>query len=348
MPSQAVKAVVIHKAHEVRCESSAIEWNEDEDVLLKVERGGICGSDIHYYLHGRAGMSVLKAPMILGHELIGIVESAPEGCGLNKGQRVAVNPSRACHRCTLCLAGKQNLCRSMRFMGSAQFYPHVDGGFAQYVALQPQQCVPCKPEADPKMLVFAEPLAVCIHAVRQAGDLVGKRVLVTGAGPIGCLVIAAALASGAAEVFATDISERCRSLALAMGATSAYDPRNDEQSQRWADNGGYFDVCFEASGAAAAVASVVNFTRPGGTIVQLGMGAASVDYPVGSLLVKEITLKGSFRFTEEFATAVKWLEQQRIDPTPLLSAEVDMEEVNRAFEMASDKERYAKIQLIFN
>ncbi|WP_215844949.1 L-idonate 5-dehydrogenase [Candidatus Pantoea bituminis] len=347
MPSQAVSAVVIHKAHDVRCEPYVMQWNEDEEVLLKVERGGICGSDIHYYLHGRAGMSVLKTPMILGHELIGVIEQAPQHSGLYPGQRVAVNPSRACNVCALCLAGKQNLCRSMRFMGSAQFHPHVNGGFAQYIALNPQQCVPCQSDADSKKLVFAEPLAVCIHAIRQAGDLVGKCVLVTGAGPIGCLAIAAALASGAADVFATDISERCRSLALQMGATSASDPRDEEQFQRWSENGGYFDVCFEASGAVAAVTSVVNFTRPGGTIVQLGMGSASVDYPIGSLLVKEITLKGSFRFTEEFTTAVKWLEQQRIDPSPLLSAEVHMEDVTRAFEMASDKERYAKIQILF-
>ncbi|MGJ0191622.1 L-idonate 5-dehydrogenase [Pantoea sp. RRHST58] len=346
MQQKEVKAVTVHKAHDVRCENHMVEWR-DEEVLIKVERGGICGSDIHYYLHGRAGMSVLKASMVLGHELIGTVEYAPATSGLLAGQRVAVNPSRPCRRCKFCEEGHQNLCRSMRFMGSAQFFPHVNGGFAQYVALDPQQCVPCHPDGDPKRLVFAEPLAVCIHAVRQAGEMVGKRVLVTGAGPIGCLVIAAALASGASEVIATDISERCRDLALAMGATAAIDPRDEQQAHLWREGGGYFDVCFEASGAAAAISSAVSFVRPAGTIVQLGMGAASVDYPLGSLLVKEIQLKGSFRFVDEFNIAVNWLESRKIDPLPLLSAEVGINEAAQAFEMAADKSRYAKIQLLF-
>lgn len=346
MQQKEVKAIIVHEAHDVRCEAQIVEWSDDQ-VLLKVERGGICGSDIHYYLHGRAGMSVLKAPMILGHELTGIIEYAPAASGLLPGQRIAVNPSRPCRKCKFCEAGRQNLCRSMRFMGSAQFFPHVNGGFAQYVALEPHQCVPYQADADPKLLAFAEPLAVCIHAVRQAGDLVGKRVLVTGAGPIGCLVIAAALASGASEVIATDISERCRQLAIAMGAITALDPRDEEATREWGEEGGYFDACFEASGAAAAITSAVNFVRPAGMIVQLGMGAASVDYPVGTLLVKEIQLKGSFRFVDEFSTAVKWLENKKIDPLPLLSAEINLHQAAEAFEMASDKERYAKIQIVF-
>lgn len=346
MQNKIVKAVMVNGAQDVRLEDHAIAWSE-EQVLVNVERGGICGSDIHYFQHGRAGMSVLKSPMVLGHEFVGIVAQAPRNSALKPGQRVAINPSQPCQQCEICLSGKQNLCRSMRFMGSAQFYPHVNGGFAQSVAVSPAQCVPYAEEADPKAIAFAEPLAVCIHAVRQAGDLTGKRVLVTGAGPIGCLVIAAALASGATEVIATDISERCRALALEMGAAQAVDPRDEEATTPWTANGGAFDVCFEASGASSAVASVVAYTRPGGIIVQLGMGAAEVNYPVGPLLVKEIQLRGSFRFTGEFTTAVRWLEMGKIDPLPLLSAELKMEEALAALALASDKERAAKVQLVF-
>lgn len=346
MYQKTVNAVMVNAAHDVRCEARKIEWS-DEQVLVKVERGGICGSDIHYYQHGRAGMSVLKAPMVLGHEFVGIIEQAPEQSKLKPGQRVAINPSQPCQQCALCHEGKQNLCRSMRFMGSAQFFPHVNGGFAQYVVVSPLQCIPYSNEAEARVIVFAEPLAVCIHAVRQAGDLTGKRILVTGAGPIGCLVIAAALASGATEVVATDISERCRELAIKMGASQAFDPRNDLQTEAWAENGGSFDVCFEASGAAAAVSSLVAFTRPGGIIVQLGMGAAEVNYPIGPLLVKEVQLRGSFRFTDEFTTAVRWLELGKINPLPLLSAEMDMFDATAALELASNKERAAKVQLVF-
>lgn len=346
MYKKTVSAVMVNAAHDVRCEPRDIEWNEHQ-ALIKVERGGICGSDIHYFQHGRAGMSVLKAPMVLGHEFVGTVEQAPENSGLKVGQRVAVNPSQPCNRCKLCLEGKQNLCQAMRFMGSAQFFPHVNGGFAQYVAVNPAQCVPYSEQADARVIAFAEPLAVCIHAVRQAGDLTGKQVLVTGAGPIGCLVTAAALASGATEVIATDISERCRQLAIEMGASAATDPREQSQTEAWTENGGSFDVCFEASGAAAAVSSLVAFTRPGGVIVQLGMGAPEVNYPIGPLLVKEIQLRGSFRFTSEFTTAVRWLEQGKINPLPLLSAEMPMQDAQTALQLAADKQRAAKVQLIF-
>lgn len=346
MMQKTVRAVVVSAAHQVHCETRNIEWHDDQ-VLVRVERGGICGSDIHYYQHGRAGMSVLKAPMVLGHEFVGIVDQAPAESGLRPGQRVAINPSQPCQQCALCLEGKQNLCRSMRFMGSAQFFPHVNGGFAEYVAVSPVQCVPYDASVAARVIAFAEPLAVCIHAVRQAGDLTGKRVLVTGAGPIGCLVIAAALASGATEVMATDISERCRELAQQMGASLTADPRVTDVTAGWTENGGVFDVCFEASGAASAIASAVSFTRPGGIIVQLGMGAPEVNYPVGPLLVKEVQLRGSFRFTGEFITAVRWLESGKIDPLPLLSAEVAMTEAVSALELASDKERAAKVQLVF-
>ncbi|WP_336777769.1 L-idonate 5-dehydrogenase [Pantoea sp. USHLN256] len=346
MQQKTVQAVMVKGAREVSVETQIISWDE-EQVLVRVERGGICGSDIHYFQHGKAGMSVLKSPMVLGHEFVGVVEQAPSTSPLRTGQLVAINPSQPCQQCNICRSGRQNLCRSMRFMGSAQFFPHVNGGFAQYVVVSPQQCVPYAEYADAKIIAFAEPLAVCIHALKQAGNLAGSRVLVTGAGPIGCLIIAAALASGATEVIATDISERCRALAVTMGASAAYDPRDEIMCSSWAADGGLFDVCFEASGAAAAIASVVSYTRPAGIIVQLGMGTAEVNYPVGPLLVKEIQLRGSFRFIDEFTTAVRWLESGKINPLPLLSAEFSMEDAVTALETASDKESAAKIQLTF-
>lgn len=346
MQQKQVNAVVITQAHEVSCQPHEVVWETDQ-VLVKVERGGICGSDIHYFLHGRAGMSVLKAPMVLGHELIGRVEQAPAESGLHAGQPVAINPSQPCRRCTFCLEGTPNLCRAMRFMGSAQFFPHVNGGFAEYVAVPPEQCVPYDPQADARVMAFAEPLAVCIHAIRQAGDLVGKKVLVTGAGPIGCLVIAAALAAGAAHITATDLSERCRALALEMGAHAVADPRDEALTAEWTENSGVFDASFEASGAPAAIAALVAYTRPGGTLIQLGMGAPEINYPVGSLLVKELALKGSFRFNGEFETAVRWLESARINPLPLLSAEMPMQEAAEALALAADKGRAAKVQLTF-
>lgn len=341
------RACIAFGIKDVRHVDQPLTYLPETQVLVRVSRGGICGSDIHYYQHARAGMSILKSPMVLGHEFIGVIEAVPQGSRLTIGQRVAVNPSQPCNLCVLCLEGKQNVCRSMKFMGSAQFNPHVNGGFCEYVAVTEQQCVPYGDHAKDSVMVFAEPLAVAIHAVHQAGDLVGKRVLVTGSGPIGCLVMAAARNAGAAEVVATDTSPRCRALAVKMGAEYAIDPADKAATDAWGENGGYFDVCFEASGAPSAIASTAAFTRPKGTVVQLGMGPATVEMPLGLLLVKEIKLVGSLRFVDEFATSVRWLEGGRVDPLPLLSAEFRQDQVVEALEMAGDKNRAAKVQLVF-
>ena len=341
------RACVAFGVMDVRNVEQSLDYNPDEQVLVRVSRGGICGSDIHYYQHARAGMSIIKNPLVLGHEFIGVVQAAPPGSALRSGQRIAVNPSRPCNQCPLCLEGKQNLCRSMKFMGSAQFNPHVNGGFAEYVAVTPAQCVPYAEHAEDRVMVFAEPLAVAIHAVHKAGDLLGKRVLVTGSGPIGCLVMAAALEAGASEVIATDMNERCRALAVQMGARAAFSPMDEVATTAWAENGGAFDVVFEASGAPSAIASTATFTRPGGTVVQVGMGSPNAELPLGQLLVKEITLVGSFRFINEFETSVRWLESGRVDPRPLISAEFEQGSVVEALEMAGDKNLAAKVQLVF-
>ncbi|UJD92561.1 L-idonate 5-dehydrogenase (plasmid) [Rahnella aquatilis] len=339
------KACFAYGEKDVRVEKRELEYS-DSDILVKVDCGGICGSDIHYYQHGRAGMSVLKHPMVVGHEFVGVIEKAPADSGFHAGQRVAVNPSQPCNHCAFCLEGKQNLCKTMRFMGSAQFNPHVNGGFSEYVVATKAQCFAYS-KVPPKVMAFAEPTAVAIHAVNVAGTLVGKKVLVIGAGPIGCLILAAARCSGAAEIVASDVSARCLELAVEMGANATFNPMEQGSADHYQENSGYFDVVFEASGSPAAIQSTVAFTRPSGTIVQVGMGAASVEYPVMPMLVKEIAWVGSFRFINEFATAVSWLEDGRVNPLPLLSAEYAPESIEEALIAAADKTRSSKVQITF-
>ncbi|CAG9295268.1 L-idonate 5-dehydrogenase [Celerinatantimonas diazotrophica] len=340
-------ACFVHGEGDIHFEPHQVKLAEGE-ILVKVTCGGICGSDVHYYQHGRAGMSVLHHPMIIGHEFVGKV------CEVNSdderfcvGQPVVVNPSRPCNECPECLTGHQNLCQSMRFMGSAQFNPHVNGGFSEYVAVKPEQCLPYSEQVSPKVMAFSEPLSVAIHAVNVAGQLTGKKVLVIGAGPIGCLILAAAKCAGASIVVASDLSQRCRELASQMGASTVFDPTDDSQVSYYQNNRGYFDVVFEASGASAAIASTVDFTHPNGVIVQIGMGASPMTWPVSSMLAKEISFKGSFRFVHEFATSVQWLEQGRVDPTPLISAEFSPDQVQEALITAGNKEISSKVLINF-
>ncbi|MFO6296854.1 L-idonate 5-dehydrogenase [Rahnella selenatireducens] len=339
------KACFAYREKDVHVSQHELEYG-DSDVLVKVDCGGICGSDIHYYQHGRAGMSVLKHPMVIGHEFVGVIEKAPTDSGLRAGQRVAVNPSQPCNHCVHCLEGKQNLCKTMRFMGSAQFNPHVHGGFSEYVVASPSQCIPYR-KVSPQIMAFAEPTAVAIHAINVAGTLVGKKVLVIGAGPIGCLIMAAARSAGASEIVASDVSPRCLELATEMGANATFNPAEAGSAETYLAGSGYFDVVFEASGSPAAIQSTVALTRPSGTVVQVGMGVASVEYPVMPMLVKEIKWAGSFRFINEFSTAVAWLEDGRINPLPLLSGEYTPESIEEALIAAADKTRSSKVQIKF-
>ncbi len=314
-------------------------------TLVKITRGGICGSDLHYYQHGKVGAYAVKSPMILGHEVIGevVVSDNP---ALAKGRTVAINPSKPCHVCKYCLGGDENQCVEMRFFGSAMYFPHIDGGFTQYKIVDSEQCIPFDPSVDGRIMVFAEPLAVAIHAVNQAGDIHGRRVFISGVGPIGSLVVAVAKAKGAAEIVTADPSERCRQLSLTLGADKSLAP----DAQDWIDyqaDKGFFDITFEASGHPSSLGRCLDVTRAKGTIVLVGMGGAIPEFPMMTVIAKELRLTGTFRFVGEFRTAVEWLEQNIIDPLPLLSAEYAQRDFTEAMEFAGNKSVASKVQIVF-
>jgi L-idonate 5-dehydrogenase len=194
---------------------------------------------------------------------------------------------------------------------------------------------------------MAEPLAVCLHAVRQAGDLVGKTVLVTGCGPIGCLGILAARRAGAAQIIATDLSDYTLAMARTCGADVVLNTGSDAEALKPYQVGkGQVDVHLECSGAAAALASGVTVLRPGGILVQLGLGG-DMTVPMQAMTAKEITLKGSFRFHPEFATAVQLMQAGLIKVDPLITHSFDITEAQTAFETAGDRSAAMKVQLVF-
>lgn len=321
-----------------------IEWNK-KGTLVQITRGGICGSDLHYYQEGKVGSFEIKAPMVLGHEVIGKVVHT-DSASLREGQSVAINPSKPCGHCKYCLQHQENQCTEMRFFGSAMYFPHVDGGFTRFKTVDTSQCIPYPDEASEKVMAFAEPLAVAIHAAHEAGDLQGKRVFISGVGPIGCLIVSAVKTLGAAEVVCADISPRSLSLAQQMGADTVVDPR-ETSFERWKADKGYFDISFEVSGHPSSVTTCLEVTRAKGVMVQVGMGGSVPDFPLMMLTGKEISLKGSFRFTTEFNTAVFWLANNVINPLPLLSAEYPYTELEQALIFAGDKTQAAKVQLVF-
>ena len=235
----------------------------------------------------------------------------------------------------------------MRFYGSAMRFPHVQGGFREVLTCSAEQVVPVPDHVSLAEAAFAEPLAVCLHAVAQAGSLLGKRVLVTGAGPIGVLVAAAARRAGAIEIVVTDIVDAPLTIARAVGADRTINvaAEPDGLASYGADKG-YFDVMFEAAGSASTLLAGLNLVRPRGIIVQVGQGAEA-NLPMSLIVTKELELRGTFRFHQEFATAVAFIAGGLVDVGPLLTEVVGVDEAQRAFEQACDKSRSMKVQLAF-
>lgn len=341
------RALFIHAAHDLRVEEAAPGTPGPGEVLVRIGAGGICGSDLHYFHAGGFGAVRLRQPMVLGHEVAGTIAGVGPGVAWAIGARVAVNPSLPCGACTFCRAGAPNHCLDMRFFGSAMRMPHVHGAFREALVCEAARCVVLPADMPLALAAFAEPLAVCLHAAAQAGPLLGRRVLVTGAGPIGVLAVAVARLGGAAEVVATDLLAAPLGIAARMGASRTIALRDEPEAlTAYSADKGHFDVVFEASGSGAALAGAIEAARPGATIVQMGLGD-DIPLPLSRLVAKEILLRGTFRFHAEFAQAVDVLARGAIDPMPMLSASFPIEQAGEAFALASDRGRAMKVQLAF-
>ncbi len=341
-----MRAAIIHAARDLRVGTVDEQPLGPGGVRVRIRAGGICGSDLHYYQHGGFGTVRVREPMVLGHEVAGVVaDVGAEVTRVRPGDRVAVDPSRPCGRCRFCLDGTPRHCLEMRFLGSAMRFPHVQGGFRELLVCTEAQAVPVPADLPLEHAAFAEPLAVCLHAASQAGPLQGRRVLVTGTGPIGALCILAARHAGAREVVATDIQDAPLALARRIGADLALNTRTDPAAlDRFGADKGWFDVVFEASGSGPALAAAVGAARPCAAVVQVGLGG-DVTLAINALVAKEIQLRGTFRFDREFELAAGLIASGAIQVAPLLTEVVPLADAVRAFDLAGDRSRAMKVQL---
>ncbi|MBI5833845.1 MAG: L-idonate 5-dehydrogenase [Armatimonadetes bacterium] len=310
-------------------------------VRLRPRRVGICGSDLHYYQHGFCGGFVPDRPFVLGHELSAeVVELGVGVATVAVGDRVTVNPARACGFCDDCKGGRPNLCRLTIMLGSASTTPPTDGAFAEFLTVRADQCHRLPEALDDGLGAMMEPFAVALHAVHRAGSVAGRRVLVTGAGTIGLLVAMTARAFGAVPVAVTDVSAERRRLAAELAADVAFDPA---QADRPGDG---FDVVFEASGARAALRQAFDLVRPGGTIVQIGtLGTEDVPLPANAIMAREISLLGSFRYGNVFGEAIALAAAGRVALGPLITAVLPLADVTPAMDLADDKTHSLKVQM---
>ncbi|MET7654375.1 MULTISPECIES: L-idonate 5-dehydrogenase [unclassified Streptomyces] len=336
---------VIHGRGDLRVEELTSPVPGPGEVLVAVRYGGVCGSDLHYWRHGGVGDFRLKEPMVLGHEVVGtaVAYGSPSPSGPPAGTAVAVHPATPCGVCPECADGRRNVCRDTRYLGSAARTPHVQGGFAGAIVVPVEQVRPLPEGLSPRRAALAEPLSVALHAVRRAGAVTGRHVLVTGAGPIGCLVVAAAKAAGAARVTVTDLLPGALGYARAAGADTVV-RADDPADPGWPSE---VDVAVEASGVAAGLDTCLRLVRRGGVVVQLGMLPPGQSPFAGNLVVsREIELRGAFRFDTEFDAALRLLAAEPAFDE-LISAVVPVRDAESAFALAADRGRSCKVLLDF-
>lgn len=343
-----MKAALLHGAKDLRIEQRHRPELSSGMVQLRTRRVGICGSDLHYYEHGYCAEFVPDRPFILGHELCAeVVGVADDVDSVRVGERVTVNPTRSCGFCEYCNGGRPNLCRKIVMLGSASTTPPTDGAFAEYVTVRWDQCLPLPPEIDDGAGAMIEPLAVALHAVKRAGNISGRRVLVTGAGTIGMLIAMTVGAFGAVPVAVSDVVAARRENALALGVNAAFDALTGSSCEQAVEmTGGGFDIVFEASGARPALAGAFSVVRPGGTIVQVGtLGTSDIPVPANQIMIREINYIGSMRYGDVFGEAIRLVAAGRIPLRPLINDVFSLSDSNKALLRAADKVNALKVQI---
>lgn len=334
-------ACVIEGAGQLRVAERPVPEPGPGEVAVDIVYGGVCGSDLHYYHDGAAGEFTIREPLVVGHEVVGRIGAlGADVTGPAVGQPVAVHPAQVCGTCEWCTGGEPHLCPSSRYLGSAAHFPHVQGGFTERLIVRADRAVPLPDGMTLRRAALAEPFSVAYHAVGRAGDLAGRSVLVTGAGPIGCLVVAALRHAGAGTIYVSDLTDQALQTARQMGADVLL--HADRPDDPWPDQ---VEVAIEASGSGPGLNTCIRTVRRGGRVVQVGILPPGMTSILGNALVnKELQLHGSWRFHTEFAEAIRVLATD-IDPQPLISHEFPLTEALTAFRTASDRTAACKVLL---
>jgi len=345
---ETMNAALLHGAEDIRLEPLPVPEVTPGMVLIRNRRVGICGSDLHYYAHGKCAAFIPDRPFALGHELSGeIAHLGDNVTGWTPGQRVTVNPARSCGFCRDCKQGRPNLCPNIIMLGSASTTPPTNGALAEYTLVRADQLHALPEKMDDGLAAMLEPFAVGLHAVKRAGAVSGKTVLVTGGGTIGLLTALAARAYGATLVVVSDPVNSRRTTAMAWCADAVMDPVSADAVNAALDlTDGGFDVIFEASGAPPALRQAFDLVRRGGTLVQIGtLGTEDVPLPANAVMNREITFLGSMRYGDVFDEAIRLVSSGRVDLSPALTGVFPFREITPAMEAAADKETALKVQV---
>jgi L-iditol 2-dehydrogenase len=308
------------------------------EALVRIQEVGICGSDIHYYEHGRIGDYVVESPLVLGHESAGEVVAVGEDvASLSAGDRETLEPGVPCRQCEYCKHGVYNLCPDVTFMAT----PPDDGAFAEYVTWPADFAYELPASVSTREGALCEPLSVGIHAARRGGVSIGDVVLITGAGPIGLSVLEAVRAAGATDVFVSDVVSSKLELAARRGADRTIDVGEEslvDAVDEHTDGRGV-NVVIEASGAEPAIRSTLDTVCRGGTIVLVGLVTEpEIPFDAVNIVNSELDIRGSFRYANTYPTAVGLFADDQADIAGLVDFESPLDDVEATFQQAMEPE----------
>ncbi|MDO4164300.1 MAG: NAD(P)-dependent alcohol dehydrogenase [Bacteroides sp.] len=285
----------------------------DNEVLVKLEYVGICGSDMHYYETGRIGDYVVEPPFVLGHEPGGtVVEVGKNVKHLKVGDRVALEPGKTCGHCEYCREGKYNLCKDVVFFAT----PPVDGVFQEYVAHEADLCFKLPENVDTMEGALIEPLAVGFHAANQGGAHAGQTAVVFGSGCIGLVSMMALKAEGVSKVYVVDIMQKRLEKALELGATGVINSKEADvlkEIERITEGRGV-DLVIETAGMEITTRQAIHITRKGATIVLVGYSkSGEMTLPLSLALDKELTFKTVFRYRHIYPMAIEAVASGKVN-----------------------------------
>jgi len=346
MSNSLMNAAVLNKPLDIEIKQVNVPDPKEDEALIKVHCIGVCGSDVHYYEHGKIGRYVVEEPIILGHELAGeVVKVGKHVENVKIGDRVAVEPGVTCGRCDYCKSGRYNLCPDVVFMAT----PPVDGAWAEYVSVRSDFLFKLPDEMSYEEGALLEPLSVGIHAMLRGKVTPADRVLVTGLGPIGLLAIQAAKMFGVQEIYATDVVAFRRQLGLQLGAVDVIDPLNENTNEKITEltKGSGVDVIIETSGNQLAISETIKIVNRGGRIVLVGLPVVDeVPIDVTHLIDSEFDIYGVFRYANTYPTAIQALSNSNLNIEDIITHKFALKDIHEAVEVArTEKDTSIKIMI---
>jgi L-iditol 2-dehydrogenase len=318
-----VRVSVLRAAGDLAVEERPDPVAGPHEVLVRVASVGVCGSDVHYFEHGRIGRFTVDAPLVLGHEASGEVVGLGSAVSrLTLGQRVSLEPGVPDFTCSQCLEGRYNLCTGMRFFAT----PPIDGAFAELVTIHEQFAHPVPDQLSDDAAALLEPLSVGLWACRKGEVTAGSRVLITGAGPVGLVTAQCALALGASEVTVTDIHTYRLQLARDLGVTTTV----DTGTTSLAHSGVEPNVLLDCSGHPEAVVDAIPTVARAGRVVLVGMGADETPLPISRIQEFELTVTGTFRYAHTWPAAISLASTGRVQLDRLVTGHYGLDHVREA------------------